>query len=238
MTSVSQFDSRFSLQEQFDYINACGVCGPMQTAYSVGHRVHLQTHPQQKLDYVGSAILASPRKAALHLLVRRVRFQTSVLVEEGLDQVEPSHSSRSLQIQGSPSFGEMLRGLSATVSQAGVNESFMVQISPVFEQNINKRLLHARQERPDARGSQPESVRSAIDDRYCVDLGAGPEQHLRYPHGILRSLLTIVLHAIGSHIVQKGCVMQERGTLSNQFGILAQQLLKFGRLTGDYRLHR
>jgi len=32
--------------------------------------------------------------------------------------------------------------------------------------------------------------------------------------------------------------MQERGTLSNQFRILAQQLLKFGRLTGDYRVHR
>src|SRR6266550_4524833 len=102
MTSVSQFDRRFSLQEQLDDINACGVRGPMQTAYSVGHRVHLQTQLQQKLDHVGSAILASPRQAALHLLVRRVRFQTSVLVEEVFDQVEPSHSGRSLKIQGAP----------------------------------------------------------------------------------------------------------------------------------------
>jgi hypothetical protein len=92
----------------------------MQTGYSVRHHVHLQTHPQQKLDYVGSAILASPPKAALHLLGRRVRFKASVLVEEGFDQVEPSHSGRSLEIQGSSSFGEMLRGLAATVSQAGV----------------------------------------------------------------------------------------------------------------------
>src|SRR5438093_7908474 len=188
MTSVSQFDRRFSLQEQFDDINACGVRGPMQTAYSVGHRVHLQTQLQQKLDHIGSAILASPRKAALHLLVRRVRFQTSVLVEEGFDQVEPSHSGRSRKIQGSPSFGEMLRGLAATVSQAGVNESFIVQISPVFEQNINKRLLHARQGRPDARGRQTESVRSAIDVPYSVDRGAGPQQNLSYRHGTLRRL--------------------------------------------------
>ncbi len=126
MTSVSQFDRSFSLQEQFDDINACGVRGPMQTAYSVGHRVHLQTQLQQKLDHVGSAILASPRKAALHLLVRRVRFQTSVLVEEGFDQVEPSHSGRSLKIQGGPSFGEVLRCFAATVSQGCVNESFTV----------------------------------------------------------------------------------------------------------------
>src|SRR6266404_5259362 len=178
MTSVSQFDRSFSFQEQFDDINACSVSGPMQTAYSVGHRVHLQTQLQQKLDYVGSAILASPRKAALHLLVRRVRFQTSVLVEEGFDKVEPSYSSRSLQIQWSASFGEMLRGLAATVSQAGVNEPFTVQIGPVFKQNINERVLHARQERPDARRSQPESVRSAIDVSDRVDVGAGPEQDL------------------------------------------------------------
>src|SRR5207244_7875091 len=127
----------------------------MQTGYSVGHHVHLQTRPQQKLDYVGSAILASPRKAALHLLVRRVRFQTSVLVEEGFDQADPSHSSRSLQIQGSPSFGEMLRSLAATVSQAGVNESFIVQISPVFEQSMNNVRFQANQERPNDRASKP-----------------------------------------------------------------------------------
>src|SRR5437764_7272743 len=126
MTSVSQFDRRFSLQEQLNDINACGVRGPMQTAYSVGHRVHLQTQLQQKLDHGGSAILASPRKAALHLLVRRVRFQTSVLVEEGFDQVEPSHSGRSLKIQGGSSFGEVLRCFAATVSQGCVNESFTV----------------------------------------------------------------------------------------------------------------
>src|SRR5258708_29017116 len=102
----------------------------MQTGYSVGHHVQLQTHPQQKLDYVGSAILASPRKAALHLLARRVRFQTSVLVEKGFDQVETPHSGCSLKIQGSPSFGEMLRCFAATVSQAGINESFTVYIGP------------------------------------------------------------------------------------------------------------
>src|SRR6266516_1342122 len=100
--SVSQFDRRFSLQEQFDDINARGVCGPMQTGYSVGHRVHLQTHPQQKLNYVGSAILARPHEAALHLPVRRVRLQTSVLIEESLDQVEPSRSGRSLKMMEAP----------------------------------------------------------------------------------------------------------------------------------------
>src|SRR6266849_4148516 len=148
--SVSQFNRRFSFQEQFDDINARGVCGPMQTGYYVGHRVHLQTHPQQKLNYVGSAVLARPHKAALHLPVRRVRLQTSVLIEESFDQVEPSHSGRSLEIEGGPSFGEMLRGLAATVSQAGVNEFFIVQISPVLKQGINERVLHARQERKDA----------------------------------------------------------------------------------------
>src|SRR6266436_3592854 len=126
MTSVSQFDRRFSLQEQFDDINTCGVRGPVQTAYSAGHRVHIQTQLQQKLDYVATAILAGPRKAALHLLVRRARFQTSVLVEEGFDQVEPSHSGCSLKIEGSPSFSEVLRCFAATVSQGCVNESFTV----------------------------------------------------------------------------------------------------------------
>ena len=53
-------------------------CSPLRAATtiqsgdSLGHRVHLQTQPQQKLDYIGSAILASLRKAALHLLLRRV----------------------------------------------------------------------------------------------------------------------------------------------------------------------
>src|SRR5437016_4182167 len=123
---VFQFERRFSLQEQFDDINAGGVCGPMEPGYSAGHRVHLQTHPQQKLDYAGSAVLASPNEAALHLPVRRVRFQTPVLVEESFDQVEPPHSGRSFKVQGGPPFGEMLRGLAATVSQAAVNESFSV----------------------------------------------------------------------------------------------------------------
>src|SRR5258708_17108690 len=134
----------------------------MQTGYSVGHHVHLQTHPQQKLDYVGSAVLASPHEAALHLPVRRVCFQASVLVEEAFDQVEVSHAGSSLKIQGCPSFDEMLRALAATVSQAGVNESFIVQISAVFNQNINECVLYTRQERKNACGSQPESVGSAI----------------------------------------------------------------------------
>src|ERR1043165_7077710 len=144
MTSVSQFDRRFSLQEQFDDINARGVRGPMQTGYSVGHRVHLHTPLQQKLNHVGSAILTSPCKATLHLFLRRVRSQTSILLEERFDQVESSDSGRSLKIQGSPSFGEVLRCFAATVSQGRVNEFFTVQIGPVFKQNINERVLHPR----------------------------------------------------------------------------------------------
>ena len=38
--------------------------------------------------------------------------------------------------------------------------------------------------------------------------------------------------------MQKGCVMQERGPLPNEFGSLAQQLIEFGQVTGDYRVHR
>src|SRR4051812_32175545 len=126
MTSVSQFQGRFSLQEQFDDINARGVRGPVQTAYSVRHRVRFDTRAQQKLDHIGSAIFAGPCKTAFHLLLRRAGSQSSVLPEEIFDQVDPSHSGRSLKIQGSPSFGKMLRCFAATVRQAGVNESLTV----------------------------------------------------------------------------------------------------------------
>src|SRR5438445_10358659 len=123
---VFQFERRFSLQEQFDDINAGGVCGPMEPGHSAGHRVHLQTHPQQKLDHVGSAVLASPNEAALHLPMRRVRFQTPGLVEESFDQVEPSHSGGSFKVQGGPPTAEMLSGLAATASQAAVNDPLSV----------------------------------------------------------------------------------------------------------------
>src|SRR5579883_773739 len=124
MTSVPQFHRRFSLQEQFDDIDASRVRCPVQACNPLRHRVHLQTMPQQKLDDLGSAILASPRKAALHL--PGSRSPTSVLLEEGLDQIESSDAGGSFKIKGSPSFGEMLRCCAATVCQAGVNESFTV----------------------------------------------------------------------------------------------------------------
>src|SRR5581483_5588763 len=115
------FEREFFLQEHFNYINPCPVCGPMQTGDSLGRYIDIQSHPQKKLDHAGSAVLAGPRKAALHLHFRRTPFQTSLRVEKGFDQVQPSHPSRSLEIQESPSFGEMLGGLAATVSQTGVN---------------------------------------------------------------------------------------------------------------------
>src|SRR4051794_36534218 len=124
MPSVPHFDRRLSPQEQFDDLSARRVCGPVQTSYSLGHRVHLQTTLQQKLDDLSSSILASPRKATLHL--RSARAQPSVLREEAFEQVEPSNSGRSLNVEGSPLFGEMLRCGAATISQAGVNESFTV----------------------------------------------------------------------------------------------------------------
>src|SRR5581483_7795897 len=115
MTFVLQFDRRFTFQEQFDDISTRGIRGPMQAGYPTGHRVHLHTHLQQELDYVGAAVLASPAKAALHLAACRIRFQTAILVEEAFDQVEPPHSGRSLQVKARAAFGEMLRGLTATV---------------------------------------------------------------------------------------------------------------------------
>lgn len=74
MTSVPQFNRRFSLQQQFDDINARHVRCPVQTGYSVGHCVHLQTTLQQKL--VSSAILTSPRKASLaHELAHVAQYE-------------------------------------------------------------------------------------------------------------------------------------------------------------------
>src|SRR5258708_1971958 len=90
----------------------------------------------------------------------------------------------------------------------------------------------------DARRHQPQGRRSAIHRRLGVDLGASLDQHLRDRDYVLRSLLSEILDAVGTHILQEGRVMLARRAGSNQVRILAKQSLKTCYVAADDGVYR
>src|SRR5262245_37332307 len=93
--------------------------GPMQSGFSVRLCANIHTFLHEKIDDIRATILTRPHQAGLQLDLRGVRFQATVFIEETFDNIEPTHSSRSLKVQPGAALGEMCRGFPAAVVQRG-----------------------------------------------------------------------------------------------------------------------
>ena len=90
----------------------------MQTGLSVNIvRPQVDSMFHQEIDHIVSPVFTSPQKARLHLRFCRYRFQAAIIFEEPLDYIEPSYSSRSLQIQSRAAPGQKLGSFAASIAQ-------------------------------------------------------------------------------------------------------------------------
>ena len=79
------------------------------------HCVYPHASSQQELDCVGSAVSTARHESILHLLLRRRRLQSAILVEEAFDGIQPSNSRRALQVQPCASDSQRIRPLLAKI---------------------------------------------------------------------------------------------------------------------------
>jgi hypothetical protein len=76
---------------------------------------------QQEIDDAGSPEFTGPCESVLHLLLSCRLPQTAILVKETADDVKPSDTGCSFQIQARASIRKELGGRPASIMQAGVN---------------------------------------------------------------------------------------------------------------------